>query len=874
MPDQIYIGNAGISKGLIKNPLPFNIDNDAFPTLDNFYTWRGRVKRKRGTYTLGQLEFQVMIGSYGYAAISLDGSGNINLITVYSLGSQATITPGTIEFTSNSILYTDALQNGTLQPAGSINYATGAIHIPQPSMSVTGTFSYYPQLPVLGLEDFVAPDTSENFPLLLAFDTLYSYQYNTTSANFYNVNYYKTTKTPFEWSGANYQQFWTTNYQSALWATNNKSGFNFEKISTITPGTITTIATASPHGLISTDWVWFNEVLGDPNNVLNTKSFQVTVTTTTAFTVVANTSTLTPSSGIFQTLTKSIVGQDGIKWYDGDPTSGTGLPSASSLGWVNFAPPLTALSVSIDDELSAPYYLVGALAIVPFKDRLLFFSPWIQSSSGAAIQLQDVVIWSWNGTPYYSQPVPTNETFDPTAYYVDQTGKGGWISAGISQPIATISNNEDVLLVGFGGKGRKTRFAYTGNDLQPFLFFNINSELPSNATFSSVSLDRGAIDLGIYGLALTDQQSAQRIDLAIPDEIFQVNYLNNGIQRINGIRDYQKEWIYFAYTTNTSQFYSDNTQQFFPNQTLLFNYRENSWAILKENFTCHGNFRRMTSFTWETLPFPTWNDWTEPWNSGSTTALVPQVVAGNPQGYVLVKAQGTGEGLSGMISSISNSNGVTQITSYNHCVNVGDYLYVNSSIGLNAIALTNITNAAQAVVTTSSPHSFVVGQYVNILGVAGMMDDQGNSIDAPFYLVTAVTSTTFTIDFDTTDFSAYVSGGTAQSAFNMLIGEVTSTPDIDTFIVDLLFPSGAYLGLGQFARLSQPLLLTKQFNLYWDQGRQMRLDMQQYLLDTTNNGQCIVNIYLSQSTGEYSNSPPITTPLSIHSCSIHAQRIV
>src|SRR6185369_2505205 len=185
----------------------------------------------------------------------------------------------------------------------------------------------------------------------------------------------------------------------------------------------------------------------------------------TTFTVPINTAAaLINNSGLFQYLTNSVnsaTAQDGIRWYDGDPTAGTGIPTGTGLGWVNFAPPLTATSVSIDGSPSGLYYLVGALAILPFKDRLLFFSPYIQTSGlngslGVVIQLQDTVLWSWNGTPFYNSLVPLNQTFNPQAYYVDQTGLGGYLPAGIAQPIITVSNNEDVLLIGFGGTGRKT----------------------------------------------------------------------------------------------------------------------------------------------------------------------------------------------------------------------------------------------------------------------------------------------------------------------------------------------------------------------------------------------------------------------------------
>ena len=76
MPEQIYIGNPG--KGQINAREAFVIDNDAFPNLFNFYVWRGRIKKKRGTKLLGQLQIQQSISS----TLS---SGAMNLITAFSL---------------------------------------------------------------------------------------------------------------------------------------------------------------------------------------------------------------------------------------------------------------------------------------------------------------------------------------------------------------------------------------------------------------------------------------------------------------------------------------------------------------------------------------------------------------------------------------------------------------------------------------------------------------------------------------------------------------------------------------------------------------------------------------------------------------------
>lgn len=842
MPDQVYIGN--FKKGQNNYFAAFNIDNDAFPILYNFYSWRGRVKKKRGTSLLGRLRRQVQSTAapnfnddpYLFGPLALV-SGAGNLITgpwsvkgnaSYSLETTSSIVPGSISVIVGANTYTDPSQNGTLvgAPAGSgtINYATGAITISGGGVGpLTGTFSYYSELPVMGLRDFSYSGSSLQYPVPLAFDTKYSYQLNQTSASslfFYNVNFFKNSEVPFVWSGQDYQQFWTTNYQSALWATNNTPGFNFKLLLNVAGTSVTRVTatqvtiTITAHGLVPNDVIWINEVTGTiatgsgatANQNINGQTGYVAAvvdanTITVNFDGTKGSSTAnfqagaTGAGGIAQYLTSTITGQDGIKWYDGDPTAANGIPAGTGKGWVNFSPPLTAATVSINDKTIGLYYLVGALAIVPFKDRLVFFSPWIQTSTGSAIQLPDTVIWSWNGTPYYNALTPTNETYDVTAYYVDQTGKGGWLSAGISQPITTVSTNEDALLVGFGGNGRKTRFVYTGDDLQPFLFFTINTELPSSSTFSSITLDRGALDLGPYGIALTDQQSSQRIDVETPDEVFKIQNLNNGVLRVNALRDFQNEFIYFTYPINNSPWK-------FPTRSFLFNYRDNTWAILYENYTAQGRYRQQIKNNWTSIGqrYGSWAGWLVPWNAPATSALYANLIAGNPQGYVLIRDTGTSEAVSGTIKAIANDGaGMTQITSYNHCVQSqdpfllnGDFLYFSNAIG-----------------------------------------------------------------------STYLNGQ---------IGKVTRIIDADNFVIDIPFQAGTYTGLGNFTRLCQPIMQTKQFNFYWQQGRQTRLCSQKYLLDKTAIGQVTIDIYLNQNEDDVWNKDPVVPdPNTTNSSLIYSQ---
>ena len=884
MADQIYIGN--FANGLKLNRTAFNINNDAFPILFNFFVWRGRAKKKRGTLKLGRLNRQIqsvanatppapfqvgqfdLVGGGGSlftatitnitftattATVTTKGSifsigqeviiANVNpnsgingisypitavtanTFTIF-VGSSAgmsytdggvanlssefpSLVPGSVRLTTNAgaNVWTEPsppdgtlLLNGVSSPGSGIDYSTGNFRLANAASGpAVGTFSYYPGLPVMGLRDFSSSLATRFFPDLVAFDTTYAYEF-TEGTGFFSVSYYKASKNPVIWNGEDYQQFWTANYSGAMWAVNNVPGFHFVQATSVAGGVGANITfNFKKNGvnyttLVVGDVVWFNEFTAGGTNINRISGVvqsggaggNYVIHFTQSQTVIAG------DSGIAQLLTASIAGQDGIRWYDGDPTGGTGLPTGDGLGWVNFAPPLTALTVQIDNTIPAKYYLVGALAVLPFKDRLLFFSPYIQSSTGAPIQLFDTVIWSWNGTPYYNVDsittvggvesytyslVPLDQTASPQGWYVDQAGLGGYLSAGISQPIATISNNEDVLLIGFAANGRKTRFVYTGNDLQPFIFFNINSELPSTATFSSVVMDAGMIDIGTYGIAMTDQQTSQRIDLDIPDSVFQIKNADHGAQRVNAIRDFFNEWIYFTYPVSNSPWR-------FPVQSFFLNYRDNTWAILYENWTAHGRYRARTKRSWNTLPYNSWNEWLQSWDTGVSTAFATQTIAGNPEGYVLIIGQGTNEAPSGYVHDIVDNLGNTQITSYNHCVSsdtlgIGDYLYFTDALGyFKEATITNITLGTQTTVT--AVNTFVAGEYILIWGVIGTTQLNGN-----IYQVVSSSGTDLIIDVNSTKFFSYQSGGEISLAFNHAIGRVIQTIDEDNFVVDI-----------------------------------------------------------------------------------------
>jgi hypothetical protein len=825
MGEKIIVGP--LNRGLRNDVRPFNIDNESFPILINAYQWRGRVKRKRGTSLLNRLKrfFNSANSSYGSITSFNLVAGAGNILTAFGLETNGNIVPGSVTLTDATAgnTYTDDSAGnliGVPGGTGTINYATGAITISGGGADLINavSFNYYPDLPVMGLEDF--DSASRQFPGTLGFDTKYSYNINTAFPySIYDVSFYKnpltatypgyvekTNITAATWNGQDYQQFWTVNYQGALWATNGITepftttniGMQFSGVTAVAigaggPPAIVTITTTTNHGLVIGDFVFINEIVGMTG--INFQTGYVTATpAANQITVEFPNATIGgawASGGIVQYLTnRSDATKDCIRWYDGDPTDGNATtPTLNGhLGWVNFCPPLSQSNFSIADRPAAQYYLVGARMIIPFKDRLLFLGPVIQTSSvNSQIYLQDTVIYSQNGTPYYTcsftDPtsnypltpttppgyvpilVPADQTATPSAYFEDISGFGGFITAGIDQEIVTANANEDVLIVGF--TRQQTRLVYSGNDIVPFNFFIINSEYGSGSTFSTINTDKGVLTKGSRGYLITGQTESRRIDLEIPDEVFQTRYSDNGTERVCAQRDYINEWIYFTYPVNAINYK-------FPTQTLQYNYRDDSWGIFRESYTTYGLFRKQTGFTWATVGtvYPTWASWTAPWNSGTSTLLQPNVIAGNQQGFVLVRDDGTNEGDSLYIRDITNSI----VTSPDHCLNTGDYIVISGTMG----------------------------------SVAG-----------------AVNGKIFSIQVQTKD----------------------------TFLLNPPLVTGlTYIGGGVIKRMYVPFVQSKQFPVAWGFGRKTRLGPQQYLLSTTDNGQITLLIYLSQdSDNPYNN---------------------
>ena len=153
--------------------------------------------------------------------------------------------------------------SGTLGATGTVNYASGAFSVTHTNGAVasTITFSYYPALPVLGLEDF---DTlTDTFPKLVAFDQKYSYQFNQNTRLFYDTTFFKETGVAFTFKGSDFNQFYSVSYENNMFVVNEDPGLHGVTISNASlAGTTLTVTTSSNHGLSTADYVYINEIQG------------------------------------------------------------------------------------------------------------------------------------------------------------------------------------------------------------------------------------------------------------------------------------------------------------------------------------------------------------------------------------------------------------------------------------------------------------------------------------------------------------------------------------------------------------------------------------------------------------------------------------
>ncbi len=271
-------------------------------------------------------------------------------------------------------------------------------------------------------------------------------------------------------------------------------------------------------------------------------------------------------------------------------------------------------------------FVKTARIILAFRNRLVLLNTVEVSEDGTTnSNFVNRCRFSANSSPFLG-----GLPFCQTAWLnQNQVGskQAGFIDATTEEAIISAEFIKDRLMVYFE---RSTwELAYTGNEIQPFNWYKINTELGSESTFSIVQFDKFVIGIGQTGIHSCNGSNVSRIDNAIPDQIFQITNAKNGFKRVAGIRDYFVEMIYWAFP-NSAQEADD-----YPNKVLVYNYKNQTWAINDDTITAFGYFEQQLDTTWASAKF-TWVETNNTWTSGVLQSEFRQVIAGNQEGYVFL----------------------------------------------------------------------------------------------------------------------------------------------------------------------------------------------------------------------------------------------
>lgn len=328
--------------------------------------------------------------------------------------------------------------------------------------------------------------------------------------------------------------------------------------------------------------------------------------------------------------------------------------------------------------------MTNALIVLPFKDRLVALN-----TTETAGQFIGRARYSQNGTPL--------TTVDANAWRQDIAGKGGFVDAPTSDRIVSAEFLRDRLIVYFSGS--TWQLVYTRNEIVPFVWQQINTELGATSTYSIVPFDAVALGVSNYGIHQCTGASVQRIDQLIPDAAFGLEVSNQQINRIHGIRDYFTEMVYWTWVDNEV---TVGVNDKYPQQIVAYNYKNGSWGDFDDSITCWGYFLETRDLTWETFT-KTWGDEKTPWGGGTTVAQLRTIVAGNQTGFTfIIDSELTRNAAALAITDIqpgAQSN-LMDLTIVQHNLQIDDYIAIEDVQG--TATLPNLNNKVFPVVATAS----------------------------------------------------------------------------------------------------------------------------------------------------------------------------
>ena len=444
--------------------------------------------------------------------------------------------------------------------------------------------------------------------------------------------------------------------------------------------------------------------------------------------------------------------------------------------WVDF-------TSSTWNQIDATTSLFNWLCNLPYRGRMVVFNTYEGDTMAGPTSAQNFsnrIRWSTIGNPFIpfaAGPPSTGSWRD------DIRGQGGFLDIPTSEDIISVGFVRDNLVIYCERSTWQLR--YTGRSIAPFQIEKVNSELGAESTFAAIQFDTSLVSVGDKGIIECDSYKAERIDIKIPDFVFQFNTLNNGVSRVQGIRDFPNRLAYW--TIPLVSFYPNvgNTNWIFPTARLLYNYENDSWAIFNDSLTTLGTFQLQTSPNWLQISVP-WIEYEKTWLDDD--AGDPVIVGGNQQGFIEKLDQLTINDPSLFISNIvNNASGIAEITSPNH--NIQDSVKSDQ-------------------------------QTVNVISISGIPSGTPFSdLNGGIYAIVVIDANNFTL-----------------RSFNAV------TNEFDIEVVGS--PAGTYVGGGVISVRDNFFINSKKFN-FLDEGQNIQMGYLDILMAAVPGGEISLYVYLN-----------------------------
>lgn len=791
--DKFIIGYTDDKSGFQNNVLPWLLPDNAFEVMKNAYTWRGRVRKRIGSVLMkgdpngsrlripfipivitaigpspqiGEVDFGLIPITIAVGMkIELAGGSNTTFTVVDVNGALLSTNPNppfntsvTASMTALNVL---TITNNTL-----------------PYVALPTAVYLYPALPVTGIGQY--ENSATNDETTVAFDTKFAYYYS--GGDWQRLN--NVTPGNDIWTGTDINLFWIVNYRGVtasenyLWVTNfvPADGIRYR---TAIVGEWRKPTLFYSKGTVITTTTGLGAVVAFIVNPVPIVPGDIFIVGSTALIVPA----LSGDLLILPLTTSSPCAQQ----------PGTTIDLAT--GQLDIAPsPTPCLTTSV--YYSHNFRIKTARIVLQFKNRLIL----LNTVEGIAnTSFRNRCRYSAVGNPLFGT---VGTIYTSVSFMEDLPGFGNAIDAATQEAIVSAEFLKDRLIVYFE---RSTwELVYTGNQIYPFTWQKINTELGCESTFSTVPFDKTVLGFGNVGIHSCTGANVIRIDEKIPDFVFNLHNLQSGVDRVVGIRNYQPEVAIWTYPGE------GRTADFpYPNNMLIYNYVNSSWAIFDDSYTFFGFYQSSPTDptpggTWD-ASYTQWSQTLDVWGGsiGTTNSIKTlKVIGGNQQGWLNI------------LTNDSTINAPSlQITGIS-----------NAALTVNGLV------ASSLVFIYSVDHNLASGDFIAVDTLQGITISLTTSDDPPLsYTLLRVVGQVLTV----------VNRNQIKVVFKKFN---TITKQYEPIILN-----GTYKGQGQITRISLIQIDSKDFNLYLGKDYNAYVSSINFMVNRTINGYIKVNYNLNTS---------------------------